>query len=72
LAQAIFPDIQGAYSVRQRGTIVPSGSLGAFYTSRGPGEGTFRGNVFHVPSPPGKGEKVAVRPDEGDVLEFIG
>jgi len=27
------------------------------------------GNVFPVPSPPGKGEKVADRPDEGADLE---
>jgi len=30
---------------------------------------TFKVNVFHVPSPPGKGEKVADRPDEGADLE---
>jgi len=32
---------------------------------------TFNGNVFHVPSPSGKGEKVADRPDEVSMGESI-
>jgi len=48
-----------------------AGHSGNRYTSLGPDRGTFKVTVFHVPSPPGKGEKVADRPDEGADLELI-
>jgi len=41
------------------------------YAARGADRGSSKVNVFHVPSPSGKGEKVADRPDEGADVELI-
>ncbi len=60
----------GRLTIRNRRTHgSPEASVDS--TSGGADCGTFKGNVLHVPSPPGKGEKVADRPDEGADQELI-
>jgi len=60
----------GRLTIRNRRTHCPS-EAPENSASHSADCGTFKVNVLHVPSPPGKGEKVADRPDEGADLELI-